>query len=531
MTEAPIPERSERKLDENWRDRERRLRWESEVGSIPVWEQQDWFYRKYWQDAPDGTLPIRHHFPRKHPTDPALILYTQSEEKGQRDIQTPIKPGRYLSKYFGDVLTPKQIAYYATWQITGERVSGFTDEKHYPLHFATTGDAIVQVYQDGPQSCMRGEDAVRVYAAGDLAIAWLECLVAGHDKHGKPIARALVWPDRKVFGRIYPTDCNWQSDGFANYGEAQDCASALESRLKALGYSSTYEGSASFDGARLAKDEIEGDTYAMPYLDQGYGVDDGGDYWLMSRCADHACDNTDGTLSVAPERYAYCEHCESDIMFEGDAHTVATRVRHGSGSSYETWCEYCVEHYTFTCQGIDETFSDRVDCVEIYGETYTLAWAEDNAYVSDLSGDWFITDDDPPHTRSDGETWATSENDDGPEDLDEDEDAPATLPPVSPTINDPRQIEAPLVAGRLPGEFRAGDMVEVIVPVLSLHAYSSHRRHMGMMLTVCCVLSNEDLEVVRDGVGQIVYASEVRLIEPDPFAARAAARALAEAAD
>ncbi len=56
-----------------------------------------WFFNNFrrWAEmlpAPSETLPGR-------------LAYYQSVEKRVRDIRTPIKPGKWLQKVFGDILT------------------------------------------------------------------------------------------------------------------------------------------------------------------------------------------------------------------------------------------------------------------------------------------------------------------------------------------------------------------------------------------------------------------------------------------
>src|SRR5690242_12865003 len=96
--------------DQEWHDREwsRCLR-----QGLPVWCNEEW-----WQCRKDD---LRDHYVHVSASDPKLLAYTQDADKGRRNIQTPVKPGRYLTRYFSDALTPKQIAFYAAWQTTGKR--------------------------------------------------------------------------------------------------------------------------------------------------------------------------------------------------------------------------------------------------------------------------------------------------------------------------------------------------------------------------------------------------------------------------
>ena len=154
---------------------------------IPVWHEAP-----FWQEH-GNDYPV--HDVRQSADDPALVAYFPNEEKKARDLRTKVKPGRYLTQFFGKVLSEKQIKYYATWQATQTQ----PDESAAPtvldeLFFATTPDDIENVYVNGPRSCMSekagqyaAEHPVRVYGAGDLAIAYIKS-----DDGEKPIGRALV---------------------------------------------------------------------------------------------------------------------------------------------------------------------------------------------------------------------------------------------------------------------------------------------------------------------------------------------------
>ena len=137
----PIPD--DPAADATWHEREN-LAQRSRI--MPVWYQQEW-WRKAWQIRQFQYVHVSE-------KDRTLIAYTQDADKGRRNIQTPIKPGKYLTKYFSEVLTAKQIAFFAAWQTTG--VAGSRGYDKAPLMFARTADEIEAVYMAGPDSCMSG---------------------------------------------------------------------------------------------------------------------------------------------------------------------------------------------------------------------------------------------------------------------------------------------------------------------------------------------------------------------------------------
>lgn len=80
------------------------------------------------------------HFPHLSREDAALIAYTQSPDKGERDIKTKIKPGAYLKKFFSDRLAAPDIA---------RIVAGFRamTDPTTALHIAETPEECVAAYK------------------------------------------------------------------------------------------------------------------------------------------------------------------------------------------------------------------------------------------------------------------------------------------------------------------------------------------------------------------------------------------------
>lgn len=366
---------------------------------MPVWVNESFWTRHADRHAD--------HFVHLSNQNPPLLAYTMDATKGCRDIQTPIKAGRYLAKYFSDVLTAKQIAYMAAWQANGSKPQGEAGEAE--VQFATTQEEIVGAYVKGPTSCMDGDNfdeddsPVRVYAAGDLAIAYLEG-EPPNQPDNTVIARCLVWPAKKVMGRVYPTQGNFERDGWRNDEEHMAAHYALESKLKEMGYESVYEGG-SFSGAKLLSIRVHG-NYVMPYLDNDYGVDDDGYHFIMREEGEgeYTCQETGGYRGGEREdRYEYtCENCN-----EGNNDgTSAVRTRSGLT---DEWCEYCTSNHAFYCTGDEQYYSDNQASVCMNGETYSEAYANDHFYLSDYSNEWFDPASDPSVEMANGDTWSESE--------------------------------------------------------------------------------------------------------------------------
>jgi hypothetical protein len=324
-------------------------------------------------------------------------------------VRTRIRPGRYLTKYFREILTEKQIAQMARWQETGNFETDYDDAEAYPLLFAITAKEIETVYEDGPASCMSdsadnyscdGRHPSIVYAAGDLAIAYIK--EAATDKIR---ARALVWPARKIVGRVYPTpDSHWLGDGFASQEDAEAMQHALHNRLLEDGYQdATKTGQTSFNGARLRKIELCRDRYIMPYLDQYYKVSDCGDHFVMHQHGDIEADKTNGYIDIDDDRPT-CDRCDHYVD-EDDLSTVYLRpaMRQLFRSN---WCPKCVVDHAFICDGTGALFDEAVSAVSMDGCTYTLAYCEAHFSFSDYSQEWFKGDS---VIMDDGDVWSQEE--------------------------------------------------------------------------------------------------------------------------
>jgi hypothetical protein len=139
------------------------------------------------------------------------------------------------------------------------------------VEFARTPDDIEAVYTWGkptingrhfPTSCMSygpehfesGIHPVRVYGAGDLAVAFIH-----NSTKERIVARCLCWPERLRHGIIYGADL------------------PLRHMLEALGYTR-----GSMRGARLLKIPYDG-GFVMPYIDDLSVSDDGGFFRIGGR--------------------------------------------------------------------------------------------------------------------------------------------------------------------------------------------------------------------------------------------------------
>jgi hypothetical protein len=285
-----------------WRRREARI-CEETYNRIP-WRGEPW-----WLESPHVGM----HYPRPSGVDSAQIAYTPDETHGQEDRQLRTRPGRYLTKYFSDVLSPAEIE---SWSLAWA-----TEFAPASLKLAYAADDIEYVFENGPSSCMSGSASrfssdvhpVRVYAGPDLAVAYIT-------NGGERIAaRAVVWPDRKLHSRIYGDHAR------------------LEDALRAEGYTG-----GSLNGARIQCIEDSSGGYVMPHIDGAYAVEGplhdsatGQEYFIINSGGTIRADNTNG---LAGEDRMTCDNC-GDGLAEGEE----CYPQDGDG----TYCEHCY-HDLFT---------------------------------------------------------------------------------------------------------------------------------------------------------------------------------------
>jgi hypothetical protein len=320
-----------------------------------------------------GTLtPIPDHFAHLSNANPGLIAFTDTDAKGEADIQTPMKPGRYLAKFYPT--------------LAAHEVRDIQEKmpRTAKLYFAVTADEIERVYTTGPGSCMSHPadhfdspcHPVRVYGNSDLQLAYIK------NSAGRPIARALVWPAKKRYARIY------------GHEELLRQQLVLES----------YERD-SLSGARIRRinmDSEEG-TVVMPYIDDDHTFDVVDDGWLVLG-GPYNADSTDGTGTT--QEPTYCCHCDQRISRDDDICTVGD----------ETWCEGCRDNAAFTSDYSGDAFPEheRADVFIRNGNGRPLcqAWSEserdDHATYCDGSEEWYHSADFTFVRLKNGQTWLAS---------------------------------------------------------------------------------------------------------------------------
>jgi hypothetical protein len=311
---------------------------EQERLTSKFYERPSWIYRYASRMIDAGYLDRgSDHFLHVSKRDPAKVAFTQDENKGNADIQTPIRVGAYLTEYCPK-MSPELIR-----EIALEHANIYVPRV---LKIATNPDEIERIYKNGPNSCMSKSDGcfqssvhpTRVYGDSDLALAYVE------NADGNITGRALIWPEKKVYGRIY--------------GDYE----RMNHALTRDGYSSD-----DFNGAKVRAIYC-GNTgiLVMPYLD---GIQraslmtiEGTQWVLIDENGDIDATSTNGLIQSET-----CENCGDTCA---ETFSVSTSRRHS-----ESWCESCQGNHAFYCEGIEESVSDQCAIV-VDGKTFASWYRE-----------------------------------------------------------------------------------------------------------------------------------------------------------
>ncbi len=344
----------------------------------------------------------------------ARVAYTQSEDKGERDLQTVTSLGKYLRSHF--TLLPDHAIrdLVASASTSGMKFVHTTAEMIYHLH-------------RGPGSCMVwGSSDVddHPYRTYDPKFGWHMCV---HTDGDDTIGRALCYQsgDEKFYVRTYR-----KTSG----------SSSRDENMEAWLHEQGYVRRDGWHGCYLARlPGIGCCDFLAPYLDgDAQHVDtthlNGDRCLVITDGGEYECCNTDGTYDDANTHT--CESC-SDRVREGDGYWVG---RHEDALV----CEYCCNEYyrygygrggrqyyihqddTVYVESQDEWYHDSYlsdnniielengeyehedNAVEIDGEWYHLEHPDivllesgdyamrDNAYECAGDGKWYSIDEAEP---------------------------------------------------------------------------------------------------------------------------------------
>jgi len=311
------------------------VQWADERFSTGEWTQLPWANEPW-------VKPELNHFAHVSCANEFQVAFWESVAHAQADHVTVMAPGRYLQRYYADVLSSTAIR---DWSVKLDTECELT--------IYTGPDDIAAAYVEAGTGCMRypddgichdgvmwrsGQNPTRVYGAGDLGVALLR-------RNGYCIGRALVWPAKKAVGRIYG-DIERMRDVLENEGWQFD----------STGHSADSRGQGLLNGARLLKIRPEGrdGNFMMPYLDLGYRVDHHDDeHFELSLSGVHYAHCTDGLLFAPDNRddecddedYFYCNSCD-DHTHDDDGYWVQdTHICPSCYNDEAFWCESCSEYH------------------------------------------------------------------------------------------------------------------------------------------------------------------------------------------
>ena len=314
-------------------------------------------------------LTLQH--PHRADKDSAMLAYTQSDAKGQADIQTTTKPGRYIKRHFP--------------QLSDDVIRDVVSLTTNKFEIWTEARDIVRAAQQGPYSCMAWQHAdvddgdVHPYQAYDPAFGWAVAVEVKGD--GEVTGRALVNRKNMEFVRTY--------QGSKDSGNSSD-HHALASWLEAQGYNHV---DGWCPGTKLARIDYKY-GFLAPYIDGvNQDVDDGGSYLRITANGEYTCNNTDGTPDEDNRTTWTCSECEEGQTDDDDQNPVG---RHGD----EDVCNHCLNrHFTFVrgadrCGGYREYYVRDSEVVEVNHYNYDANYLPDCIVTLDDGSGGYADEDD-----------------------------------------------------------------------------------------------------------------------------------------
>ena len=305
----------------------------------------DWFAREQlrFQNGdydpvpwPDHLTQYPGHFLHLSTETPGNVAFTQSDRHGEADRQTTVKPGRYLTKYFPDLLSP-EVA----------RLAGLISAKQKPseLFIARTREEISHVYINGPSSCMSSgfsnlhAHPSEVYAGPDTAVAYIK------GSADRIVGRTVIRTNEPLgYMRLYGDDVR------------------LLEALESNGYGEAV----SFEGCRLLRINRNDEEIIAPYVDGGdtscaryspMAADLCDKYLTLSDDGEVELTSTSGYVDITTYE---CSECESYVDSE-DHHS-------------HDGCIYCNQCYhDIFVDDFDGNTIRRVEAIEVqnrYGTAY-----------------------------------------------------------------------------------------------------------------------------------------------------------------
>ncbi|CAB4138768.1 hypothetical protein UFOVP344_40 [uncultured Caudovirales phage] len=320
------------------------------------------------------------HVPHISQNNERKIAFTESMEKGRKDIQRALHAHEYLEKYLSNAYR-----LYGPMDLIVEAMGGY----NFQLLIASTAAEMVETMIECNSSrevgsCMSHPTGdyesyphhpFEAYAlGGDLVLAYVR---ADGDK-GTIWGRALAWPERKIYGRIYSTN-----------------AALFRKIMAANGYAAREE--STLEGARLGVIRIgseDSNKIVMPYIDGSQQADWDGEELTISYDGNTAAGTTNG-ISYLGEHGTECYNCGTHY----DAEMGGVYVE-----DVGDYCDHCAGNYTYWCQGTERQYDRRNEVdYQVDGSTYCQTYFDDHYFYCYDCGEDFHNDEhcyDEPSNQS-----------------------------------------------------------------------------------------------------------------------------------
>jgi hypothetical protein len=318
-------------VTDEWRGRERRRFLNHTHEMLPHWAYPSDLFHTY--------------YPHVAKTDPRKIAYTETPEKGMRDIQTITTLGRFLTKY--STWSQEYIAQLA------KKYENLVNPRS--VDFLRTPDEIVEAYITGPSSCMS-------YRVDRFQSPRHPACVYGYEGDTPPKGVLTLAVIRREDGNGYS----------ALYCRMYGDAVALCSSLSRLGYTSMGD----IEGVTVAAIS-HCDTYIMPYIDAGpdsnYGAAGvtlkGNRFEVHYTNGDYEASNTSGLLEEINQNYCeyYDEYRDEELW----------TVRVSAGGRTQQWCDSATSDHATYHDGL--FYADDLVNTNGYGHTY-LTFEDTHSY-------------------------------------------------------------------------------------------------------------------------------------------------------
>ena len=326
-----------------------------------------------------STMLIALERPHASESDHTRIAYTQSMQKGEREVYTVTSLSKYIKRHAPDMPDHKLRDFCARYLI---------DSAHYEM--LDTTEAMISAVLNGPRSCMADEfnhlpqHPYAVYApqfGWSLAVRYSDstkchidgrCLCLKHDGE-KLFVRSFKRPDGGGYSHDDPQ---------------------LEAWLATQGYEKWQQYP---DGAKLLRIEDRSGDVIMPYIDGDGSVSFNGDHMEIDDDGMRA-DNTNGYLDANQRS---CDRCgdytdDDDLTGTYDEGSVCSSCLDNYYTYAETrqGTEYVRYDETIHIEHNDTYYYDsHIDHFDDIVETNDIGYTHiDNAWLCCATDNWYSND-------------------------------------------------------------------------------------------------------------------------------------------